>query len=149
VKVPKPSSDSTSPTLRWHVENRTTSAVSDHIGQGTVAGKKGEEFRVTLIAKDPEGIQKITMGGGYQKGCSSSGDGISSIGHGLYAGKEQTLAPDGDGNVLTQIFLIESYVPDVTCSGGTWQQTTIGLVGSGTNYFNGTTNGSLTISIMP
>ncbi len=148
VKVPKPSSDSTLPTLHWHVENRTTSTVTDHVGSGTVAGKKGDDFRVTLTAKDPEGIQKITMGGGYSKGCAST-DGIGQIAQGLFAGKSQTLSPDSEGNVLTQIFLIESYTPDITCSSGSWKSTTIGLVGSGTNYFNGKTDGSLTINITP
>jgi hypothetical protein len=147
-KVPKPTSDSTPPTLNWHVENRTTSTASDYAGSGTVTGKKGDEFRVTLTAKDPEGIQKITLGGGYTRSCVSGGLGQS--GQGDFAGQTQTLAPDSNGNVLTQIFLINSYTPDVTCSSGyTWQGTSIGLVGSGVNYFSGTTNGTLTINITP
>src|SRR5262252_5204462 len=88
-KVPKPTSDSTPPSLNWHVENLTTSVAADYAGSGTVTGKKGDEFRVTLTAKDPEGIQKITMGGGYTRSCRS-GD-LGQTGNGDYAGKVQTL----------------------------------------------------------
>lgn len=147
-KVPKPSSDSTPPTLKWHVENRTTETATDVAGTGSVSGKKGDEFRVTLIANDPEGVHQITMGGGYTRSCISGG--LGQAANGDYAGQVQNLNPDSDGNVLTQIFLIQSITPDVTCSGGfTWQNTKISLVGSGTNYFNGKTNGSLTITVTP
>jgi hypothetical protein len=147
-KVPKPSSDSTPPVLTWHVENLTASTKSEIVGNGTVTGKQGDEFRVTLTANDPEGIQKITMGGGYTRNCLQNGAGQTASGS--YAGQSQTLAPDGQGNVLTQIFLIQSISPDVTCNSGfTWQGTTIGLTGGGTNYFNGTTTGKLTISVTP
>jgi len=146
--VPKPTSDSTPPILKWHVENRTNSTATDIVGSGAVSGKKGDEFRVTLTANDPEGIEKITMGGGYTRSCVANGLGQS--GNGDYAGQSQTLAPDAQNKVLTQIFLIQSITPDVTCSGDfTWKSTSIGLTGSGTNYFNGTTNGTLTISITP
>ena len=146
--VPKPTSDSTPPTLKWHVENRTNSTATDIVGSGTVSGKKGDDFRVTLLANDPEGIKKITMGGGYTRSCA--GNGLGQTGNGDYAGQSQTLSPDAQGKVLTQIFLIQSISPDVTCSGGfTWQGTSIGLNGSGTNYFSGTTNGTLTISVTP
>jgi hypothetical protein len=147
-KVPKPTSDSTPPTLKWHVENRTANTATDIVGSGSVTGKQGDDFRVTLTANDPEGIEKITMGGGYTRQCLQ--DGAGQTASGLYAGQQQTLAPDGQGNVLTQIFLIQSISPDVTCSSGfTWKSTTIGLNGSGTNYFNGTTTGKLTISVTP
>ncbi len=150
-KVPKPSSDSTLPTLRWHVENRNTGAVTDHYGSGVVTGKKGDYYRVTLFAKDPEGIYKITIGAGTQKGCSgvSNGEPIGSVGFGLGAVKSQTFGPDGAGNVLTRIFMIESYTPDTTCTneGGVWSYFTFHVAGSGTNFFNGTTNGLLTITV--
>jgi hypothetical protein len=147
-KVPKPSSDPTPPTLKWHVENRTTNTATDVTGTGAVSGKKGDEFRVTLIANDPQGIHKITMGGGYTRNCQ--GDGLGQTGNGDYAGQTQTLDPDAQGQVLTQIFLIQSITPDVDCSNGfTWTGTSIGLNGSGTNYFNGTTNGTLTINVTP
>jgi hypothetical protein len=147
-KVPKPTSDSTPPVLKWHVENRTNNTVTDIVGSGSVSGKQGDDFRVTLTANDPEGIEKITMGGGYTRNCLQ--DGAGQTASGSYAGQQQTLAPDGQGNVLTQIFLIQSISPDVTCSSGfTWKSTTIGLTGTGTNYFNGTTTGKLTISVTP
>jgi hypothetical protein len=147
-KVPKPSSDSTPPILKWHVENRTANTATDISGSGHVSGKKNDEFRITVTANDPEGIEKITMGGGYTRSCVSGN--LGQTGNGDYAGQSQSLAPDAQGKVLTQIFLIQSVTPDVTCSGGfTWQGTSIGLNGSGTNYFNGTTNGSLTITITP
>lgn len=148
-KVPKPSSDSTPPTLKWHVENRTASTTADYAGSGQVSGKKGDEFRVTLIAHDDQGIHEITLGGGYTRNCVSGS--LGQTGNGDYAGQTQTLKPDAQGKVLTQIFLIQSITPDVTCSGSgyTWQGTTITLAGSGTNYFSGKTNGTLTISVTP
>jgi hypothetical protein len=147
-KVKKPTSDTTPPTLTWHVENRTQNTSTDINGTGSVTGKKGDDFRVTLTAKDPQGIQKITMGGGYTKSCKKGSLGQS--GQGDFAGKVQNLSPDGDGNVLTSIFLIESYTPDIDCNAGwTWEGTSIGLVGSGVNYLNLTTDGNLTIKVNP
>jgi hypothetical protein len=147
-KVPKPSSDSTPPTLKWHVENQTTNVATDVVGSGTVSGKVGNDFRVTLIANDPEGIANITLGGGYSRSCVSGGAAQNATGS--YTKQDQSLAPDAQGNVLTQIFLIRSVSPDVTCSGGyTLKSYTVGLNGTGTNYFSGTTNGTLTITITP
>ena len=147
-KVPKPSSDSTPPTLKWHVENRTANTTTDINGNGKVSGKKNDEFRVTLTATDPQGIHKIIMGGGYTRSCVA-GD-VASGADGDYAGQSQSLAPDAQGKVLTQIFLIQSITPDVTCTGNlNWTGTSIDLVGTGTNYFNGTTTGNLTITIAP
>jgi hypothetical protein len=147
-KVPTPTSDPTPPTLNWHVENRTTSTAVDVAGTGKVTGKKGDDFRVTLTATDHEGIHKISMGGGYTTTCRS-GD-VGSNAQGVFGSQNQTLAPDAQNKVLTQIFLIQSVTPDTTCPGGTdWQSTSIGLNGSGTNYFNGTTTGTLTITVTP
>jgi hypothetical protein len=148
-KVDKPTSDSTPPELTWHVENLTKNTTADFPATGaTVTGAKGDGFRVTLTAKDPEGIHKITMGGGYVRGCRS-GD-VAQAANGDFAPQTQTLNPDAQGKVLTSIFLINSYDPDVTCNAGfTWTGTTISLAGTGTNYFNGTTNGSISIAVNP
>lgn len=147
-KVDRPTSDPTPPTLNWHVENRTTNTSQDIAGTGKVTGKKGDDFRVTLTATDHEGIQKISMGGGYTTACLS-GD-VGSNAQGVFNSQNQTLAPDAQNKVLTQIFLIQSVTPDTTCPGGTdWKSTSIGLNGSGTNYFNGTTTGTLTITVTP
>jgi hypothetical protein len=147
-KVNKPTSDSTPPILTWHVENLTQSTTADYTGNGTVTGKKDDEFRVTLTAHDPEGIQKITMGGGYTRSCAANGVGQSAQGD--YATQTQTLSPDSNGKVLVQIFLIQSITPDITCSQGfDWKGTTISLVGTGTNYFNGTTSATLSLTVTP
>lgn len=61
-----PASDSTPPTLTWHVENRTSNKKQEIKGVGHVYGKRGDEFRVNLVAQDPEGIKKITKVGGYE-----------------------------------------------------------------------------------
>jgi hypothetical protein len=148
-KVDKPTSDSTPPTLTWHVENRTQSTAADYPATGaTITGAKGDEFRVTLTAKDPEGIHKITEGGGYVRSCISGDLGQSA--NGDFAPQTQTLNPDAEGKVLTSIFLINSYDPDITCNSGfNWTGTTITLDGTGTNYFSGTTNGSISITVKP
>lgn len=141
-KVPRPSSDSTRPILTWRVENRTAETSQDLPRVAQVYAKHGDVFRVTLIAHDPEGIQKITTVGGYERRCAPGQHQQHA-----YPAKEQSLSPDSEGKVLTKIFLIASYDPDVTCSG--WRRTTLNLLGTGTNYFNGTTYADLTINVTP
>jgi hypothetical protein len=147
-KVQKPSSDSAMPTLVWHVENRTQNTTTDITGSGSVNGHKGDDFRVTLTASEAGGIHEIDMGGGYVRSCISNDLGQSADGD--YAPLQQILNPDAQGNVLTSIFLIDSYTPDVTCNSPfTWTGTTISLDGKAMNYYSGTTTGHLGIAITP
>ena len=149
TKVNKPTADSTPPTLTWHVENLTTSTTVDIAGSGQVNAAGGDDFHITLTAADPEGIHKITYGGGYTRSCVNGNLGQS--GEGDFAGQTQDLEPDAQNKVLTSIFLLDTVNPDITCSGigYVWKGTTITLVGSGTNYFSGVTNGTLTIDVHP
>jgi hypothetical protein len=147
-KVQKPTSDSAVPTLVWHVENQTQNTTTDITGTGSVSGAKGDDFRVTLTASEAGGIHEIDLDGGYVRSCSASG--LGQAANGDYAPLQQILNPDSQGNVLTSIFLIDSYTPDVTCNSGfDWTGTTITLDGKAINYYSGTTNGTLTISIKP
>src|ERR1700760_4759245 len=70
--VTAPTSDSSAPTLTWHVENRTTGTTQDITGSGKVMGAPGDDFRITLKAIDPEGIYKIDLNGGYTETCTGS-----------------------------------------------------------------------------
>lgn len=148
TSVPAPTSDSTPPVLKWHVENRTANTSQDITGSGTVTGAPGDDFRVTLTASDPEGIHQIDLGGGYTESCL--GDGVGSNGNGDFATQTQTLHPDAQNKVLTSIFLIANANHITDCdSGFTWKGTTIEFTGDGINYFNGKTSGTLSIGEAP
>jgi FlaG/FlaF family flagellin (archaellin) len=149
TKVDKATSDSTPPTLNWHVENLTAGTAVDIATTGEADGVLGDDFRVTLTAADPQGIHQIHYDGGYTRSCINGNLGQNAEGD--YAPQSQDLEPDAQNKVLTSIFLIEDITPDTDCSGSgyTWKKTTIGLQGTGTNYFNGVTVGNLTIKITP
>ncbi len=144
--VPKPSTDPTPPTIRWHVENVDTGATRDFGANGAMTAAKGATFRVTLIAHDPEGIADITLGGGWTTSCI--GDGIANSSQGGYTSQNQPLSPDANGNVLPEIFLIQSVTPQTDCSGGlNFLTTGVALNGTGTNYKGAVTNANLAIAV--
>ena len=147
-RVPKPSSDSTPPTLRWSVFNNETRTTQEIAGSGTVNAKQGESFRVTLFADDPQGIHEITLGSSTSWSCSS-GDVGQNHGPSLDATDKQTLQPDSGGNVLTSIFLIRNanLGPFECQSGFKFGGGSVQLFGTGENYFNGVTKGQLTFSV--
>ena len=62
-KTPAPKSDSTPPALEWVVRNSDTNASQTFTGNGTVNAKRGDFYKVTLKAIDPEGVHEITLGG--------------------------------------------------------------------------------------
>jgi hypothetical protein len=148
MSVPAPASDNTPPMLKWHVENRTANTAQDITGSGSVTGAPGDDFRVTLTASDPEGIHQIDLGGGFTEVCQGGGLGQNTTGD--FAGQSQTLQPDAQNKVLTSIFLIANANHETACNSGfDWKGTTIEFTGDGVNYFNGKTNGTLSISESP
>jgi hypothetical protein len=145
-KAPAPTSDSTLPSLEWVVRNTETSVDQKFTGSGTVIAKRGESYKVTLKAIDPEGVHEITLGRNATWTCENGG--VAQNVNADSATSKQTLDPDSMGNVLTEIFLIRDKnllldcQPGFTFAGGSDQ-----LTGSGTNYFGGKTKGTLTFKV--
>jgi hypothetical protein len=147
-KTPAPKSDSTPPKLEWVVRNADTNVSQTFNGSGTVNAKRGESYKVTLKAIDPEGIHEITLGGSASWTCASGSVGQNKIAD--FITKKQTLNPDSMGNVLTQIFLLQDANFDFGCQAGfTFKSGSEELLGTGENYFGGKTNGTLTFQVKP
>ena len=147
-KTTAPKSDSTPPRLEWVVRNAGTNASQTFNGSGTVNAKRGESYKVTLKAIDPEGIHEITLGGSASWTCTSGAVGQNKIAD--FITKKQTLTPDGMGNVLTEIFLLQDANLDFQCQAGfTFKGGSEQLLGTGENYFGGKTNGTLTFAVTP
>jgi hypothetical protein len=105
---------------------------------------------MTLTADDPEGIQKITLEGGFIVECRHPTEPLAQNKSGLYTPSEQILAPDANNMVLTSIFLVRTFEYDTTCqSGFQFRKTTATLNGTGENYFGGITQAGLKIHINP
>src|SRR5512138_115462 len=105
--VPKPSSDSTPPTLRWHIINKADNSTQDISGSGKVSAHKGDFYTVTFFAEDQQGIQKINLASNVFWQCTS-GDAAQNHGPSLGVNNSNTLQPDGQGNVVTSTFLIQN-----------------------------------------
>jgi hypothetical protein len=149
-KVPKPSSDSTPPNLSWHVENLVSGNRVDIMNSGSYAAKPGDTLRIRLTAYDPEGIQKITLDGGYTVECRHPTSSLAQNLNGVYFPEQQTLSPDASGMVLTSIFIMRTYEYVTTCNQGfVFKKTTAVLKGAGYNYFSGVSTGTLNIVIFP
>lgn len=147
-KTPAPKSDSTPPKLEWVVVNTANNSSQTFTGSGTVNAKRGQNFNVTLKAIDPEGVHKISLGGSASWTCTSGSIGQNKVAD--FATKTQTLQPDSSGNVLTQIILIQDADLAFPCNSGfTYTSGSEQLLGSGENYFGGTTNGTLTFNVAP
>lgn len=152
-KTTAPRSDATPPTLEWVVTNRTPgpslNAQVRFNGSGTVNARRGEEYLVTLNARDPQGIHRIELGGAGEYACRSGSVVRASTIH--EDTDEQELNPGPDGQVLTQIFLLRNVgFADWTCqSGYTYQSGQLRLRGRGENYFNGLAGGTLYINVAP
>lgn len=156
-KVKKPSSDSTPPKLVWNVFNHATSAQADHAGSPTINAKRGESYRITLKAIDPEGVQSIQINPSLGSGemvwtCKAppGGENIAQSKNATLAPMTQNLSPDAEGNVLTSIFLIYELNFTMECQAG-WSFTsgTAKLTGRASNYFGGTTTGTITFHVAP
>jgi hypothetical protein len=156
-KVKKPTSDSTPPKLVWNVFNHGTNAQADHPGSPTVNAKRGETFRITLKADDPEGVNWIKINPDVGSGemdwtCKGppGGENVAQAKNAVLAPMTQNLAPDAQGNVLTSIFLIYELDFKMECQAN-WSFTsgTAKLTGQASNYFSGITTETITFKISP
>jgi hypothetical protein len=156
-KVKKPQSDSTPPKLVWNVFNHGTSAQADHPGSPTINAKRGELYRITLKANDPEGVKLIQVNPSLGSGelawtCKAppGGENVAQNKTATLGPMSQSLAPDADGNVLTSIFLIQELDFTMVCQAG-WGFTSgsAKLTGQASNYFGGTTTETLTFKVSP
>src|SRR5437879_2938903 len=123
--VKKPTSDSTPPSLVWNVYNHDTNQQTDYPGSPTINAKRGEKYRVTLKANDPEGVNWIkinpALGGGEIAWQCTSPPGGEKLGQNNTADlgpMSQNLALDANGNVLTSIFLIYELDFTLDCQAG-------------------------------
>jgi hypothetical protein len=147
-QTPDAPHDTSLPSLVWHVQNLTTHDEFDFADSGRLTGTGADQFLVTLTAADPEGIQSSYLGGESSRVCAM--DSIAQSSDALYAGQSCTLMPDAEGNVPTETSLELSITPESTCDEGfTWQGTTILLFGTGTNYDDGMSDGTLAMDIRP
>ncbi len=148
--VPQPTSDSTPPTVRWHIINKADNSTQDIPGSGTIAAKSGDFYVVTFFAEDPQGIHKIDLTSNTSWQCIS-GTAAQSHGPSLGVNNANTLQPDGQGNVVTSTFLIEnaSVGPFDCQSGFAFSGGNLTFSGSGENYFNGTTQATLAFTVAP
>ncbi|HEU4833869.1 MAG TPA: hypothetical protein VFS90_05620 [Pyrinomonadaceae bacterium] len=156
-KAPAPTSDSTPPALVWNVFNYGTNAQADHNGNPTINVKRGERYRITLKANDPEGVKQIklnpTLGSGELSWTCKAPPG----GENIAQNKTATLGPlvqdlsvDANGNVLTSIFLLQDVDFTMECQSG-WSFTNGAgkLTGQASNFFNGTTTATISFSVSP
>jgi hypothetical protein len=149
-----PTSDSTRPLVRWHVENLSNGNDVMILGSASYHSGPNESLRITMIAEDPEGIHKIRLEAEALLQCrANSNEPIAQNKYVTYAPDEQTLGPDSSNNVLSSIFLVKSFnsvesiypcQPDFHLTSGT-----ISLKGTGENYFGGTAQAQLDIIIFP
>jgi hypothetical protein len=156
-RVKKPTSDSTPPKLVWNVFNHGTSAQADHPGSPTIDAKRGEKYRITLKANDPEGVKSIQLNPSLGSGemswtCKAppGGENIAQNKNATLGPMTQNLSPDADGNVLTSIFLIQELDFTMECQPG-WSliSGSAKLTGQSSNYFGGTTTETITFKVSP
>lgn len=155
TKLPK--SDSTPPSLVWNVFNYGTNAQADHNGNPTINVKRGEKYRITLKANDPEGVKQIqinpTVGSGELSWTCKAPPGPENVAqnkNATLAPMTQDLSPDASGNVLTSIFLLYDVDFTMACqSGWTFTSGSGKLTGRASNYFNGSTMSTITFNVSP
>ena len=156
-KVKKPQSDSTPPKLIWNVYNYGSNSQADHPGSPTINAKRGERYRVTLKANDPEGVKQIqlnpTLGSGEMSWTCKGppgGENVAQNKNATLGPLTQNLAPDANGNVLTSIFLMQDLDFTMECQAN-WSFTSGGakLTGQASNYFAGTTTETITFKVSP
>lgn len=145
-KTPKPSSDTTPPILKWSVHNTQTGTTQEIVGSGTISAGRGDTFQVTLFAENPGGVREITMSRELGYTCGGAGGLGQNIVLDTGIALKQTLQPDGQGNVLTKVFLIRSVdFREFVCGGvldGVYS-----LHGTGENYSNGVTKEILSFNV--
>ena len=148
--IPKPTSDTTPPTLRWHILNKADNSSQDISGSGTIAAHIGDFYVVTFFAEDQQGIHKIDISANKFWQCTS-GDAAQNHGTSLGVTTSNTLQPDGQGNVVARTFLIENAdLSGFDCqSGFTYTGGNLTFSGQGENYFNGSTQAKLVFNVSP
>jgi hypothetical protein len=146
--VTKPAGDKTPPTLRWVVINKATNVQTKINGTGTINANVGDSFTVMAIAEDPQGIHQITLGASTGWTCRQ-GEVAQAGGPGLGVQQTQTLQPNAQNEVLTEIFIIDNAQmgpfkcePGFKFAGGSTQ-----FIATGTNYGNQTVNATLSIDV--
>ena len=149
-QIPKPTSDSTPPTLRWSVLNKADNSTQNISGSGTVTAHIGAFYVVTFFAEDPQGIHKINLAANKSWQCTS-GDTAQNHGPSIGNTDSNTLQPDSQGNVVTSAFLIQNAdIGPFDCqSGYTFNGGGLTFSGGGENYFNGTTQATLAFKVSP
>ena len=156
-KVPQPKSDSTPPSLVWNVFNYGTSAQADHNGNPTINVKRGEKYRITLKANDPEGVKQIKLNPSLGSGelswtCKAppGGENVAQNKNATLGPLVQDLSVDANGNVLTSIFLLQDVDFTMECQSG-WSFTSGSgkLTGQASNFFNGTTTATISFNVSP
>jgi hypothetical protein len=147
-RVPRPTSDSTPPTLEWVVTNDETNEQQTFAGSGSVQASQGDSFLVTLKAKDPEGILQITISSNVGWGCSS-GDLGQNVGPSLGSVDEHSSQEDAEGKVPTELFMLRDVdLGPYDCQSGlSFDGATETINGSGTNYLNLDVQGTLTFNV--
>jgi hypothetical protein len=157
AKVKQPSSDSTPPLLVWNAYNFDTSVQADYPGSPTINAKRGERYRITLKANDPEGVKQIqlnpTAGSGeisWQCVTPPGGVKLAQNKSAALGPMTQNLAPDASGYVLTSIFLIQQLDLAMDCQPGwSFASGTAALTGVASNYFGGVTTEILSFNVSP
>ena len=156
-RVPQPTSDSTPPKLVWNALNLDTNASADHPGSPTINAKRGERYRITLKANDPEGVKSIQLNPSLGSGemtwtCKDppGGENLAQNKNATLGPQVQNLSPDASGNVLTSIFLIQELDFTMECqSGWSFSSGSARLTGQAGNYFGGTTTETITFNVSP
>jgi hypothetical protein len=157
VKVKKPASDSTPPSLVWNVFNHGTGAQADHVGSPTLNAKRGESYRITLKAKDTGGVQSIQINPSVGSGELSwqcldppGGENVAANKNAVLGPQSENLSPDSNGMVLSSVFLLYELDLAMECqSGWSFKSGTAHLTGRATNYFGGVTTEELKFNVAP
>lgn len=157
LKVKLPKSDSTPPSLVWTVFSYDTNTQTDHPGSPTIQAKLGDSYRVTLEARDPQGVKSIqinpTVGSGEISWSCSDPPGpppLQQSKHALLGPMTQNLSADSSGYVLTSIFLIQDLDLGLSCQvGWTFGGGTATLTGQASNYFGGVTTEVIEFVVAP
>jgi hypothetical protein len=146
VRVVPPQVDTTPPILNWKVENLSSGDTTSFKGQGGVTVKTGDGLRVTFTVADPEGMKRISLGGGSSFSCR--GDGLGQNTAALFATQKVTFSIGPDGKIPTSFFFMVYPSTEEDCNPGfSFAGGSINLSGSGENWLGTVQTGSLAIQV--
>jgi hypothetical protein len=146
-----PSTEKTTPTLSWTVENLTTHETNTAEKSGGMSGHAGDEFRVTLAAKDAGGIHHLQWHASTDFTCSQ-GDIVTHVNDaGVSFEAHDTFEPNPAGEVLTFVpFTRTLTLTSTTCpSLTTFDGGNTAILASATNHAGVVTKGVFNIGIAP